>query len=204
MRSGHPTIRAALVWGALAAALGMPLAVAATSPLLEWRQPPYIAAGLAGVIGLGLLLVQPLLADGLLPGLPPGRSRRLHAALGAGLVLLIAVHVGGLWITSPPDVIDVLLLRSPTPFAVWGLLAFVSVLGAGLLAALRRRMRPRVWRPLHSALAASTVLGTVIHAVLIEGTMGPITKGVLCLLALAATAGVIAHRRAWTGLLRRR
>ena len=53
-------MRATLIWGALALLLGWPLAVAATSPLLEWRQPVYVAAGLAGVAGLCLLLVQPL------------------------------------------------------------------------------------------------------------------------------------------------
>ena len=181
----------------------MPLAVAATSPLLEWRQPPYVAAGLAGVVGLGLLLVQPLLAAGLLPGLSVAASRRVHAGLGAVLVTMVAVHVGGLWFTSPPDVIDVLLLRSPTPFAVWGLLALVAVAGAATLAALRRRMRPRLWRALHTAFAVLAVGGTAAHALLIEGTMGTVSKAVLCALAVAATLWAVARRRAWAGLLRR-
>ena len=197
-------LRPLLVWGALALALALPLAVAATSPLLQYRQPAYVAAGLAGVVGLGLMLVQPLLAAALMPGLAPARSRRAHVALGAALVVSVAVHVGGLWITSPPDVVDVLLLRSPTPFSVWGLLALVAVGGAAALAALRRRVRPRLWRPLHTALAVLAVLGTVLHALLIEGTMGPATKGALCLLVLAATAGVVARRRAWAGLTARR
>ena len=197
-------LRPILAWGALAVALALPLAVAATSPLLQYRQPAYVAAGLAGVIGLGFLLVQPLLAGGLLPGLSPARARRVHAALGAALLAAVAVHVAGLWITSPPDVIDVLLLRSPTPFAVWGLLALVAVIGAGVLAALRRRIRPRIWRPSHAALAVLAVLGTVLHAWLIEGTMGPVSKALLCLLVVAATAKAVLDRRPWAALARRR
>ena len=196
-------VRPILAWGALAVALALPLAVAATSPLLEYRQPAYVAAGLAGVIGLGFLLVQPLLAGGLLPGLSPARARRVHAALGAALLAAVAVHVAGLWITSPPDVIDVLLLRSPTPFAVWGLLALVAVIGAGVLAALRRRIRPRIWRLSHAALAVLAVLGTVLHAWLIEGAMGSVSKAILCLLVVAATAKAVLDRRPWAALARR-
>ena len=40
--------RAILIWVALAAAIGVPLAAAAMSPLLEWRSAVYIAAGFAG------------------------------------------------------------------------------------------------------------------------------------------------------------
>ena len=38
-------VRVALIWVALAAAICVPLAAAAMSPLLEWRDPIYIAAG---------------------------------------------------------------------------------------------------------------------------------------------------------------
>ncbi|MEO0764271.1 MAG: ferric reductase-like transmembrane domain-containing protein, partial [Pseudomonadota bacterium] len=145
--------RSVLTWAALAAALGVPLAVAAASPLLAWRDPVYIAAGFAGVVGLGLLLVQPLLAGAALPGLGPRRSRRLHAWIGGGLVVAVVVHVAGLWITSPPDVVDALLFRSPTPFSAWGVVAMWAVFAAGLLAAYRRRLRlaPATWRLAHLA-----------------------------------------------------
>jgi hypothetical protein len=53
--------QAALIWAALAVAICVPIAVAAASPLLEWRGPVYILGGFAGIIALGLLLVQPLL-----------------------------------------------------------------------------------------------------------------------------------------------
>ncbi|MEO0360997.1 MAG: ferric reductase, partial [Pseudomonadota bacterium] len=136
-------VRATLAWAALAAALVAPLAVAAASPLLAWREPIYIAAGFAGAGALALLLMQPLLAGGYLPGLSVRVRRRLHALVGGGLVVLIAVHVVGLWITSPPDVVDALLFRSPTPFSAWGVIAMWAVFAAALLAAFRRRLRLR-------------------------------------------------------------
>ncbi|MFT6773662.1 MAG: hypothetical protein ACJA1L_001372, partial [Paracoccaceae bacterium] len=93
-------VGAALIWIGLVAAIALPIAVAATSPLLAWRQPVYIAAGLAGVIALALTLIQPMLARGDLPGLTGLRGRRGHRIVGAALVGAVAVHVAGLWLTS--------------------------------------------------------------------------------------------------------
>lgn len=198
--------RAAAIWTILAAALAVPLAVAAASPQLAWRDPIYIAAGFSGVIAMGLLLLQPLLAGGYLPGLPMRRGRRVHFWVGVALVAAVVVHVLGLWLTSPPDMVDALLFRSPTPFTVWGVVAMWAVFAAALLAMLRRRLRlrPRVWRPCHTALAAVVVTGSVVHALLIEGTMGAVSKAALCALVLAAAAKVMADLRAWTLLTRRR
>ena len=185
--------RTALIWSALAIAAGVPVAAAAASPLLAWREPVYIAAGFAGVIAMGLLLFQPLLAAGDLPGLPTTRGRRLHLRIGTVLVAAVVIHVAGLWITSPPDVIDVLLFRSPTPFSVWGAIAMWALFATALLAALRRRLRPapRTWRLLHTSLAVVIVLGSVIHAMLIEGTMETLSKAALCALVVAATVRVV-------------
>ena len=200
-----PRARALLIWAALAAALGVPLAVAAASPLLAWRDPVYIAAGFAGILALALLLLQPLLAGGWLPGLPARRGRRLHAWIGMALVAAVLAHVLGLWLTSPPDVVDALLFRSPTPFSVWGVVAMWAAFAAALLAALRRRLHLRhiVWRRCHTTLAAVTVVGSVVHAMLIEGTMGLVSKTVLCALVLAAAAKVIADLWLWTAMARR-
>ncbi|WP_138469569.1 ferric reductase-like transmembrane domain-containing protein [Poseidonocella sp. HB161398] len=174
--------------------MAVPLAIAATSPLLAWRQPVYILAGFAGILAMALLLLQPLLAAGVLPGLEGRRARRLHRAVGAALAAAVAAHVAGLWITSPPDVVDALLFASPTPFSVWGVIAMWAVFAAAALAALRQRLRlrARTWRLAHTGLAAVTVAGSVAHALLIEGTMGTVSKAVLCLLVLAATARVAA------------
>lgn len=187
--------RAILIWLALAAAIAVPLAVAGLSPLLAWRDPVYIVAGFAGVVAMALLLVQPLLAGGHLPGLGPRRGRRAHRVVGVVLLGAVLVHVGGLWITSPPDMIDALLLVAPTPFSYLGVLAMWALFAAALLAAFRRRIRPRVWRRAHVAAAAVVVAASVGHAMLIEGTMGTISKAALCALAVAATVKVIADLR---------
>src|SRR5262245_58063915 len=114
--------RATLIWAALAGALCVPIAAAAVSPLLAWRGPVYILAGFAGIIALGLLLVQPMLIGGYLPGLTY-RGRRVHHWIGGALVVAVVIHVGGLWITSSPDMIDALLFVSPTPFSPFGVIA---------------------------------------------------------------------------------
>lgn len=190
-------LRGVLIWVALGAAMLVPLALAAGSPLLAWRSGVYIAAGFFGIAGLGLLLVQPLLALNLLPGLSPKSSRRVHGWTGAALVVLVVLHVGGLWITSPPDVIDVLLFRSPTPFSDWGVVAMWAVFAAALLAAFRRklRLRPKTWRIAHLGLAVVIVVGTVVHALLIEGTMETVSKAVLSALVVIALLRVLAGRR---------
>ena len=192
-------MRAVIIWGALGLLLIVPLAIAASSQLLAWRQPVYIVAGFAGVIGLGLMLVQPLLAMAALPGLTGAQSRRVHLFSGAALSVMVAVHVGALWLTSPPDVVDVLLLRSPTPFSIWGLAAMWSVFAAAFLAIMyrKRRIAPRLWRPLHTALVIVAVAGTVVHALLIEGTMGQLSKALLCVATAVALALAVRQRRVW-------
>lgn len=199
-----PALRAILIWAALALAIAVPLLIAATSPLLQWREPVYIIAALAGVVGMVLILLQPLLAGGYLPGLPMQPSRSLHRWIGAALVLAVIIHVGGLWITSPPDVIDALLFASATPFSLWGVIAMWAIFATALLAVLRSRraLRPRLWRLGHSALALIITCGTVLHALLIQGTMGQISKIVLATLVIAATLKTLADLRAWV-LIRR-
>lgn len=197
--SESATTRTALIWACIAGALIVPVAIAATSPLLAWREPVYIAAGFTGVIGLCLLLLQPLLAGGALPGLTVRRATRLHRLIGVVLVAAVGIHVVGLWLTSPPDVVDALLFRSPTPFSIWGVVAMWAIVGAALLALFRRRLRVRTWRSAHTALASVTVASTVAHALLIEGTMGSVSKAALCLLVLGATAKVVTERKAWRG-----
>src|SRR5262245_47391493 len=107
--------KATLIWAALAAAICVPIAAAASSPLLAWRGPLYILAGFTGIIALGLTLVQPLLIAGYLPGLSAYRGRRVHHWTGGALVVAVVIHVVGLWITRPPDMIDARLSASPAP-----------------------------------------------------------------------------------------
>lgn len=188
-------MRGVLIWSGLGLAVLIPVGAAAFSPLLAWRDPAYVIAGFAGVIGLAALLVQPVVALGGLPGLTGPRWRRVHRPVGAVLVGLIVVHVGGLWITSPPDVIDALLFRSPTPFAAFGVVAMWAAFATAGLAAARRKLAPHIWRRVHRALAGIIVLGTVIHAMQIEGTMEPVTKAGLCALILGATLVLLFRSR---------
>jgi predicted ferric reductase len=194
---GWRSARAALVWVAFAAAVGVPIAAAAVSPLLAWRDPVYIIAGFAGIVALGVMLLQPLLIGGYLPGLSAWLGRRAHRWFGGALVVAVVIHVAGLWITSPPDMIDALLFRSPTLFSPFGVIAMWAIFAVALLAALRRRLglRPRTWRIAHMLLAAVIVAGSVVHGLLIEGTMETVSKAALCALVVAVAITVMADLR---------
>jgi predicted ferric reductase len=124
--------------------------------------------------------------------------------VGGLLVLAVVVHVAALWLTSPPDVVDALLLRSPTSFSGWGVVAMWALFATALLAALRERLRLRlmVWRLCHVALAVVIVVGSVVHAMLIDGTMEIVSKLALSALVVAAAAKVILDLRLLAGLRR--
>jgi predicted ferric reductase len=184
-------LRAILIWAALVIAIGVPLAFAATSELIQWRTPVYIAAAFAGVVGLGLMLVQPLLVGGYLPGLSAYRARRVHHWIGGALVLAVVIHVAGLWFTSPPDMIDALTFTSPTLFSHFGVVAMWAIFAVAVLAAVRRRLGLRTFRIAHMSLATIIVAGTVIHGLLIEGTMETMSKAALCALVVLAAIKVM-------------
>jgi predicted ferric reductase len=188
--------RAKFIWLVFLIALIAPMIAAAFSPLLAWRDSIYIIAGFAGIFAMALLLTQPLLIGGYLPSISQRKNRQFHKWFGTLLVVMVLIHVVFLWLTSPPDVIDVLLFRSPTPFSLWGVIAMWALFLMGLMAATRKKIRLplRIWQRAHLALAVITVIGSVGHAMLIEGTMEMITKTVMCILVLAATAKVISDR----------
>jgi predicted ferric reductase len=189
--------RGPLIWAALAAAIFVPITLAATSELLEWRGPVYILAAFAGMIALGFLLVQPLLIGGYLPGLSAYRGRRVHHWIGGALVVMVVIHVAGLWITSPPDMIDALTFTSPTPFSPFGVVAMWAIFAVAILAAFRRRLGLRTWRIAHMSLAAVIVIGSAVHAMLVEGTMETMSKAALCTLVLAAVIKIMVDLRVW-------
>lgn len=192
-------LRSLGLWLALLVVAFVPLGIAAQSPLLEWRDAPYVAAGLAGIAALGLMVFQPLLAAGLIPGIALAPGRQLHRWIGGALVALVALHVGGLWITSPPDVIDALLFASPTPFSAWGVIAMWALIGTTLVAVSRPRFRQslRLWRILHSLLGCVIVIGSVVHTVRIIGTMETVSKVVLCGAVVLALAKALYDLRLW-------
>lgn len=183
-----------LCWSVIAVVVTVVLVAAAKSPLLAWRDPIYILAGFAGVIAMALLIIQPMLISGYMPGLSIVRSRRVHRWIGSMLVFSVVVHVIGLWVTSPPDVIDALLFASPTPFSIWGVIAMWAVFSSACLALVRRKFGSQLnlWRVFHKILAAVIVLGSVLHAIQIEGTMEIVSKWLLCAVALVITSATIA------------
>lgn len=193
-------VRFCLIWVALAIAVIVPLAAAARNPLIAWRDPVYIVGGFAGIFAMVFLLLQPVLVAGYLPGFSRPYGRYLHHWIGGGLVLAVVIHVAALWITSPPDVIDALLFTSPTPFSAWGVVAMWAVFAAAVLGAFRRRLRLqlRSWRRLHTSFAGVVVAGSVVHAILIEGTMETISKIALCGLVILATLKALVDFRVWS------
>jgi predicted ferric reductase len=199
-------IRSIFVWLCVIAVVSVPIVLAAGSEYLQYRSLVYIIAGFAGIIGLALLLVQPLLIGRDLPGIDASRSRIMHAWSGGLLVFMVVVHVAGLWITSPPDVIDALLFRSPTPFSLWGVIAMWAVFLSAIFALIRRpiKISPRSWRFVHGMLALVIVSGTIAHALLIEGTMEFFSKIVLCTFVGVATLKVLYDFKIWALVIRKK
>lgn len=200
------TPRGIAIWGAVATALIVPVVIAANSPFLPSRNPAYVVAGFAGIIALALFLIQPAMVAGYLPGPAPVTARRWHRWIGSAVVICVVLHVGGLYLTSAPDTLDALLLVSPTPFSVYGVIAMWGVILTALLVALRRRirLRPVVWRGVHNALALVVVIATVIHALQIDGTMGPTSKAALCAAVIVVSLSAVLDLRLIRPLRRRR
>lgn len=182
-------MRIYLIWSALGAVILWALVAAGQSPLHAFRTPVYIIASFAGIVAFALLLVQPLLGGGYVSGLMPRQRLTLHRWIGAAATVAVIAHIAGLWITSPPDVVDALLFVSPTPFSLWGVIAMWALFVTALWAVSRRRMRLRArhWQWVHSALALVIAAGTIAHALLIDGTMGLWSKIALCLAVGSAT-----------------
>jgi hypothetical protein len=72
-----------------------------------------------------------------------------------------------------------------------------AIFAVALLAAFRRRLGLRTWRTAHISLAVIIVVGSVVHAMLVEGTMETVSKAALCALVLAAAIKVMADLRVW-------
>lgn len=194
-------IRRLVLWLGLVVVMTTPIIDAGFSPLLQWRDPVYILGGFAGIVGLVLLVAQPLLVIDAVPGVP---GRRGHVWVGGVLVLAVLIHVGALWITSPPDVIDVLLFRSPTPFGIWGAAALWAVFAVTALGIFRQHVPQRIWRVAHTGAATIIVFATALHAWLIKGTMGLWSKGAIVLIVILVFMLCLKKRRIWRVMPARR
>ncbi len=193
-----------LIWIAVLAIMLGPVLIAAASPYLAYRNAAYIAGGFAGIVGLALFVIQPMLAVGFLPGVRAARSRRWHRWLGSAIVACVGLHILGLYLTSAQDTLDAMLLVAPTPFSVYGVVALWGIVLTGLLAIFRRRLRPSLWSVIHNAVVLVVVIATIIHALLIEGAMEPFSKWLLCLAVLVSTGAVLLAHWAIRPALRRR
>lgn len=186
-----------LLYCILATLLAGPVVVAATSPLLSGREAVYIVGGMSGVVALALLLLQPILASGYLPSISTIKSKAWHRRIGLLLVLAIALHIVGLYLTSPDDLMDALLLISPTPFSLYGVVGMWAIIVTTLLVVLRSHLswRHTLWKIVHNILACIVVVTSVTHALMIDGAMGYRSKLILCIAIIALTIVVIVHLR---------
>ena len=152
------------------------------------------------------MLLQPLLAAGYLPGLRLFQARNLHRWIGMVIVAGVALHIGGLYLTSPPDALDALLLVSPTPFSIYGVIGMWGLVLTVVLVVVRTRLelRPRLWRLVHNGVVAVVVASSVAHALMIDGTMGAISKQLLCVAIIAALAVVTLHLRVIRPMMQKR
>lgn len=160
---------------------------------------------MGGIVALPLLLMQPLLAAGYLPGIRIVQGQRWHRRLGTLLVLAITAHIIGLYFTSPMDMTDALLLAAPTPFSIYGFIALWSFVATALLVALRSRLRLsyKAWKIAHNALAIVVIYSSVAHALMIEGLMGSKTKLLICISILLVTTIAVLHLRVFRTIWRK-
>lgn len=188
--TGRKGLTALLCWVGVIAVMVVPVAIAAFSPYLASRSVAYVVGGFAGIVCLSAFFLQPLLPADYLPGTMGPAGRRMHRWIGAAIVLAVALHVAGLYVTSPSDTMDALLLVSPTPFSVYGVTAMWGVVVTTILVLFRRRLRRRyaIWRLVHNVVGAVVVVATVVHALQIEGAMEPVSKWMLCLAVVVSTS----------------
>ncbi|RDJ19698.1 ferric reductase [Bosea caraganae] len=186
--------RRTTAWIVVAAVAAVPVIAAAASPLQGGRELLWITGGMAGVVALSLLFVQPLLMAAAPPLLTARGGVRWHRWGGIAIVTMVGLHIGALYAYSPEDITDALLLVAPTPFSLYGVISLWCLVLTAALAATRRvlKLGYKPWRILHSGLAVALVGAGAIHAIQIEGAMEEYSKLAICIAALTATtAGVL-------------
>lgn len=176
-------------WIVVVGIAAAPVIAAAANPLQGGREMLWIMGGMAGVVALCLLFVQPLLMAAAPPLLAAREGVHWHRWGGIAIVAVVALHVGALYAYSPDDMTDALLLVAPTPFSLYGVISLWCLVLMAVLVATRRLLRfgYRLWRILHSVLAVAVVGAGAIHAIQIEGVMEEYSKLSVCIAALAAT-----------------
>jgi predicted ferric reductase len=177
------------LWIIVAAIAAVPVIAAAASPLQKGRELLWVIGGMAGVVAMSLLFIQPLFKAAVPALLTPRHGIYWHRIGGIAIVAMVALHVGALYAYSPDDITDALLLVAPTRFSLYGVISMWCVVLTAILAATRRLLRLDygLWRILHSVLAVAIVASGAIHAIQIEGAMEDYSKFAICIAALAVT-----------------
>ncbi len=176
-------------WIIVAVIAAVPVVAAAASPLQKGRELLWVIGGMAGVVAMSLLFVQPLFKAAVPTLLGARGAMRWHRICGVAIVAMVALHIGALYAYSPDDITDALLLEAPTRFSLYGVISMWCLVLTALLAAARRVLwlDYQLWRITHSVLAVAIVASGAVHAIQIEGAMEDYSKLVICVAALAVT-----------------
>ncbi len=172
----------------------LPTLLAALSPLQIGRAPLWVWGTLAGVLALSLLVIQVLLPTGWLNDWIGEHNFSWHRILGISITGLVIAHILGLYLYSPDDIEDALVLAAPTYSRLGVLSAGCLLLSMGLaLARSRLPLAPVDWQILHSVLAVAVVGTAVAHALLLQGTLDGFAEGLLCGSAVVAVLMAILY-----------
>lgn len=182
-------------WVLITLLLVAPAALSLLSPLQVGRDFWWIVGALAGIVALSLVVLQVLLTTPWLIGILDTSTMRLHRLLGLAVAGVVIAHVLGLYLYSPDDVSDALVLAAPTHSRL-GVLSAWCVLLSVALALARRRLGLTYsdWQILHAALAVFVVATAVGHTLMIRGTLDGPLEIALCLAAVAAVSGAVWFR----------
>jgi len=161
----------------------LPLLLALTDAHLASASAALIVSTAAAALAVSALAVQPLLAGS-------GRLR-WHRVLGATALVLVLVHLGGLFVESPKDTRFALSLDGPTRgrMAALATFALIAVVALGVARA-RLPMSGPSWRILHGFLAVLVVGLGFGHAVLTDGALDGFGTSVLLAFATVALLGI--------------
>ncbi|MBE9138248.1 ferric reductase-like transmembrane domain-containing protein [Nodosilinea sp. LEGE 07088] len=170
----------------------LPTLLAASSPLQVGRAPLWVLGTLAGVLSLSLLVVQVLLPTKWLNMFVGQQNLGWHRILGISVTGLVIAHIVGLYLYSPDDIGDALILAAPT-YSRLGVLSFWCLLLSMILAFARHKLQLVYsdWQILHSVLAVAIVGTAVAHAMLLQGTLDGFAEGLLCGSVMVAVSAAI-------------
>jgi len=125
-------------WVLITLLLVAPAALSLLSPLQVGRDFWWIVGALAGIVALSLVVLQVLLTTPWLIGILDTSTMRLHRLLGLAVAGVVIAHVLGLYLYSPDDVSDALVLAAPTHSRLGVLSAWCVLLSVALALARRR------------------------------------------------------------------